>query len=145
MNAANFTPYLFAIVVAWLGAHIVKYVIATIQGKRLDLVHQIFVSGGMPSAHAATVIALATVIGLRDGIWSGLFAVSALLALIVCHDAVKVRRASGEQGEAITTLIAETKSKAKIPYNAKGHTPLELTMGIVFGVLVGFVVFFASR
>ncbi len=143
MNVA--TPYLFAVVVGWLLAHIVKYTVARIKGIRVDLTRHLFISGGMPSSHAATSVALWTVIGLKNGIDSGLFGLTTLFVLIVCYDAVKVRRSSGEQGEAIKQLIKETGSKVKIPRIAKGHTPLEVFAGALLGVAIGSVVFFATK
>ena len=139
------SPYIIAIVAAWLLAHVVKYVIAFSKGTQLDLTHQLFISGGMPSSHAATSVAIWTVILLKDGVTSGLFGLATFIVLVVCYDAVKVRRSSGEQGEAIEALIKETKSTVRIPRAAKGHTPLEVFAGAIFGTVIGLVVFFATK
>lgn len=139
------SPYIVAIVAAWLLAHVVKYAIATSRGTQLDLTHQLFISGGMPSSHAATSAAIWMVILLKDGVASGLFGLATFVVLVVCYDAVKVRRSSGEQGEAISQLIKEAKSKVRIPRAAKGHTPLEVFAGAVFGVVIGAVVFLATK
>jgi len=96
----------------------------------------------MPSAHSASVVALLTIIGLKDDISSPVFAVSLLFAAVVMYDAVMVRRSSGEQGEAVTRLIKESKSSIKLPRVAKGHTPLEVLAGAVVGLLVAFLVDF---
>lgn len=40
-------------------------------------------SGGMPSSHSATVMALAVAIGLRDGPGSSMFAIALVLAAVV--------------------------------------------------------------
>jgi len=138
------SPYLWAIIVAWLASHVVKYLIALYKGKQLDFTHQLFISGGMPSSHAATSVAVWTVILLKDGAQSGLFGLATLLALVVTYDAVKVRRSSGEQGEAIAQLIQAGKSDIRIPRAAKGHTPLEVLVGALFGSVIGFVVFLAT-
>ncbi len=98
----------------------------------------------MPRGHSATVIALVTVVGLRDGVDTGIFAVTMLLAAIVMYDAVMVRRSSGEQGEAIQALIKEQKSKVPFPRVAKGHTPLEVLMGSLLGVAIGLVICLAG-
>lgn len=143
MNLA--TPYLIAIAVSWLLAHAIKYAIARMKGQKVDFTRQLFISGGMPSSHAATSVALWTVIGLKDGVESGLFGLATLFVLIVCYDAVKVRRSSGEQGTALVELIKETKSSVNLPRTAKGHTPIEVFAGAVFGALIGFVVFFATN
>ena len=139
------SPYVLAIVTAWFFSHAVKYIVAAVRGKQLDFTHQLFVSGGMPSSHSATALAVWTVILLTDGPASGLFGLATLVVLIVTYDAVKVRRSSGEQGSAIAVLIKESKSKAVIPRAAKGHTPLEVVVGAVFGITVGLIVFFATN
>jgi len=137
------SPYIFAIVVAWIMAHLIKYIIALKRGTVKDVVDQIFISGGMPSAHAATSVALWTIIMLKDGIESGLFGIASLFVLIVAYDAMKVRRSSGEQGDAITQLIKESGSKIRLPRSAKGHSLLEVLVGAVLGLIVGYIVFFA--
>ena len=139
------SPYLIVIVVAWLSAHVVKHAVAKIKGVEVDFVQQLFLSGGMPSSHAATSVALLTVIGLIDGVSSGLFGLAALFTLIVCYDSVKVRRSSGEQGGAIAELIAATKSAVRVPRVARGHTPVEVVAGALFGFLIGCIVFLATK
>ena len=99
----------------------------------------------MPSAHSATVVALVVVIGLRDGIDSGLFGLASLLASIVMYDAMMVRRSSGEQGKAIQQLIKEQKSTVPMPRAAKGHTPVEVLIGGALGSVIGLVVFLATK
>jgi acid phosphatase family membrane protein YuiD len=139
------SAYLIAIVVAWLLAHVVKYTIAGLRHQRLDFAHQLFISGGMPSSHAATSVAVWTVILLIDGAQSAVFGLATLITLIVCYDAIKVRRSVGEQGEAIQTLIRETKKDVNLPRAARGHTPFEVVAGAVLGVAVGIVVFIATK
>lgn len=139
------SSYLIAIVVAWLMAHIIKYAIATLRHQQLDFTHQLFISGGMPSSHAATSIAVWTVVLLVDGPESAVFGLATLIVLIVCYDAVKVRRSVGEQGEALQRLIKEGKSDVTLPRAAKGHTPLEVFAGAILGVIVGYVVFIATK
>jgi uncharacterized protein len=139
------SPYLITICIAWFGAHAIKYVVKYIKKENRGFRLQLFTSGGMPSSHSATVVAVTTIIGLRDGIGSGLFGIAAMLALIVMYDAAKVRRSSGEQGVAICELIKEQKSNVKLPRVAKGHTPLEVALGALLGLLVGSIVFLATR
>jgi uncharacterized protein len=138
------SPYLITILIAWIVAHVVKFVISYIKKEKQTLRSYLFISGGMPSAHSATVVAMATIIGLRDGFGSGLFGLAVLFAMIVMYDAMKVRRSSGEQGIAIRGLIKETKSKVEFPRVAKGHTPLEVALGSILGVVVGLVVFLST-
>lgn len=66
---------------------------------------QLYMSGRMPSAHTATMVSLATVVAVRDGVDSGLFAVSAVIALITAYDSMMSRRSAGEQGLALRKLL----------------------------------------
>jgi len=138
------SPYLIVIFVAWFGAHLIKYTIGLIKKENNGVRAYLFVSGGMPSSHTATVIAMMTVIGLRDGVNSGLFGLAVLFALIVMYDAMKVRRSSGEQGVAIRALIKEQKSKVDSPRVYRGHTPLEVAIGALLGAIIGVVVFLST-
>ena len=139
------SPYLLAIGVAWITAHIIKYTIATVQGKQLNLTRHLFISGGMPSSHAATTVSVWMVVLMKDGYESGLFGLATLITLIVCYDAVKVRRSVGEQGYAIQQVIKQSKLSIDLPRAAKGHTPVEVIMGSLLGLIIGLVVFIATR
>jgi acid phosphatase family membrane protein YuiD len=136
--------YLLVGVVAWASAQLTKYIVASIKAKSLRQVNQLFLSGNMPSAHSATVLSVATMIGLVDGFGSGLFALAATFAAVVMYDAVMVRRSSGEQGAALVAYFTQIKSKILPPRVAKGHSPLEVLVGALFGICVALIVFFAT-
>ena len=139
------SPYLIAVAAGWAVAQGAKYVIVVARTRNLSHLRQLYLSGNMPSAHSATTIALLTVIGLKDGVESGLFGLAALFASIVIYDSMMVRRSVGEQGLAIQELIKERLSEVILPRAAKGHTPFEVLVGISVGVAVGAVVFFATK
>lgn len=141
----NLSPYLIAILVGWVVAQGLKYVVASIRNGYKGQLRQLYLSGNMPSAHSSTVSALVVIVWLRDGIDSGLFAVVLLMAAIVMYDAMMVRRSTGEQGVAIEQLIKEQKSKVKVPRAARGHTPLEVLAGAIIGAVIGLVVFIATK
>lgn len=61
------------------------------------------------------------------------------------YDALMVRRSVGEQGSSIQQLIKATKANVKIPRAAKGHTPLEVLVGALLGLLIGLVVYIATK
>lgn len=136
--------YLVVGAVAWATAQVAKYVIKSIRTKSFSQVNLLYLSGDMPSAHTATVIAMTTIIGLVDGLDSGLFALAAIFSAVVMYDAVMVRRSSGEQGAALIAYFTEIKRKAIAPRVAKGHTPLEVFVGACWGIGVALVVFFAT-
>ena len=137
---ALFSPYIIAAGLGWIIAQLSKYVVASIKRGKVASVRQLYLSGNMPSAHSATVVALLTVIAYHDGVGSGLFALALVFTSIVVYDAMMVRRSSGEQGVALRQLLKETKSRVAQPRVAMGHTPLEVAVGALIGLLVGLVV-----
>jgi len=139
------SPYIIAVIVAWLVAQGGKYLIIAVRQRRFDHIRQLYLSGNMPSAHGASVVAMVTVIALRDGVHSGLFGLAALFASIVMYDAIMVRRSSGEQGAALQQLIKEQNSTIPLPRAAKGHTPVEVAVGALLGIIIGVVVFLATK
>jgi len=74
---------------AWLVAQALKTIIQALREKRLDLRYTI-AAGGMPSAHASLVCALATTAGIVHGVDSAAFGISAILAMVVMYDATGV-------------------------------------------------------
>lgn len=139
------SPYLLAIILGWLAAHSIKYLIGSISTRNFRNFRHFYTSGNMPSSHSATTVALVTVVAFIDGTQSAAFAIAAMLAMVVMYDAVMVRRSSGEQGVALRQLLTEQKSTILLPRMAKGHTPLEVLAGVILGVVVGLVVFLATK
>jgi acid phosphatase family membrane protein YuiD len=146
--------YIVTPLVAWAIAQSLKHVFVSYNKKRkvLDQPDQnqnallmIAPSGGMPSAHSATVVALAAIIGMVDGVDSSIFAVAILFAAVVMYDAMMVRYSSGEQGEAILSILAKMKSGIKKPKVAKGHLLSEVIVGALIGWVVAFVVFLITK
>lgn len=139
------SPYLIAVACAWIVAQGLKYVVTSLKRDNFNIsLRQIYLSGNMPSAHSASVVALLTLIGEKEGVESAIFGLAALFSAIVMYDAVMVRRSSGEQGKAITEMIKITKSKVDLPRVAKGHTPIEVLAGALVGLIIGFIVILAT-
>lgn len=130
--------YLIAAAVAWLVAHLIKAVVYKSKGE-FQSWRRVFSSGGMPSAHTTTVVALTTVIGLKDGMGTAVFALASLFAAIVMYDASHVRRATGEQAKAIEQLIQKTDKKIPMPYSSRGHRLAEVFVGAVLGAAIGLI------
>ena len=95
--------FLITGVSAWFVAQVAKTIIHAIINKKLVLERMVG-DGGMPSGHSATVTSLATISGLSFGFDSFQFAVTALLAIIVCHDAMGVRLETGKQAQILNEL-----------------------------------------
>jgi acid phosphatase family membrane protein YuiD len=140
--------YLVVPMVAWLVAQGLKHLARLFGRNRRIFGHRagsvFMLSGGMPSAHSATVVSIAVMIGLGEGWNSALFALSAVLAAVVIYDGVMVRFSSGQQGDALNDLLKEQKSHISPVRVAHGHTLVEVLAGAVIGVVVAVVAFFTT-
>lgn len=137
---AVISPYIVAIVVGWTISQLIKFIISVIRRRQLTFRGTMFVSGGMPSSHSSTMMAVWTTILVLDGPNSGLFGLASVMALIILYDAVKVRRSSGEQGVALTALLKKEGADIPLPRVAMGHTPLEILVGSILGIIVGITI-----
>lgn len=130
-------------VVCWFVAQALKVVFHLIIEQKWDF-SRFFGLGGMPSSHSAVVCGLATSVGLISGFYSPEFAISFVLAAVVMTDAAGVRRAAGKQAAALNRLMAELfDPEHGISYEALkellGHSPFEVLIGALLGVLIGFL------
>ena len=99
----------------------------------------------MPSGHSAIIISLATIIGLEEGFSSSLFAVSVVMAIIVIRDALGIRRYLGEHGKTLNILVKDLGNdnvlEAKYPHLLEhiGHTPLQVFIGSLMGLIISVI------
>ena len=129
----------------WLVAQVLKTIIYLIINKRF-VAERMVGGGGMPSSHSATVCALATAAGMRYGGGSFEFAVAAMFAIVVMYDAMGVRRETGIQAkvlnemmELLTNMGKEMSAEDKLK-ELVGHTPLQVWMGAILGILIAALV-----
>ena len=139
-------PFLITGVSSWAVAQVIKVIIHAIIYKTLAW-ERLFGDGGMPSGHSATVSSLAVICGLICGTGSAQFAISAILAIIVCHDATGVRWETGKQAQLLNELVEAFNdlSKDALPEvklkEFVGHTPVQVLAGILIGVVNAFVMY----
>jgi len=129
--------YFLAATMAFALANGIKIVLGLVCGERHW--RRLVSSGGMPSAHTASIAALAVTIGIQTGFASAVFALSVVMTAVIAYDATHVRRSVGEQGEALSKMLSKGVRK---PYKSDGHTYAEVLAGALLGVLVGIVVAF---
>ena len=148
---------LIAGISGWATAQVIKAILYTILNREFSL-ERLFGDGGMPSGHSATVSAMAMMSLLHYGVGSFEFAVTAMLAIIVMHDAMGVRLETGKQAEVINELRAlleeivddfsteETLDKKfqKVFSEEKlkeyvGHTPIQVAAGCILGLFMGWL------
>lgn len=140
-------PFLMTSISSWLIAQLVKALIYAIINKEFDF-HRLFGDGGMPSGHSATVTSLAVMSALVYGTNSFPFAISVIFAIIVCHDAMGVRRETGKQAIVINEIVKSFSvlTSNELP-NIKlkefvGHTPIQVLAGMVVGVADAFAMYY---
>lgn len=127
-------------ILCWFVAQVLKVVLVLVKDRKIDF-SRFIGSGGMPSSHSAFVMGLATAIGLTKGFSSEIFAVSAVLALVVMYDAAGVRRAAGEQAKILNQMVEEwgrqnfTNTEVRLK-ELLGHTPMQVFAGAVLGILI---------
>ena len=130
---------------AWLIAQILKTFIYVLVNKNFNP-ERLLGDGGMPSSHSATVMALVTSTAFYYGSETFEFAVAAIMALIVMHDAMGVRRETGKQAKVINNMMDWfTELGSNVPPEEKlkefvGHSPMQVFFGALLGILVGIVV-----
>lgn len=138
---------LMSAVVAWLSAQIIKIFTGAFQNRKMSLKTLLFSSGGMPSSHAAAVVALAISAGLSQGFGSPIFAVCGIFSIIVMIDASGVRYETGKQSQVINKMVEELFSGDMDMLNIGlkelvGHTPFQVFMGFLLGIAVAAIMYF---
>ena len=134
---------LVAFVVGWFISQVTKIFtewikLGKIGGKEVFALLVKSRSGGMPSGHTASFVALSTYLGLYEGFKSGIFVLAVGVAIIVIYDAVNVRRSVGEIGGVM-------KKEGKLKRVTEGHNIPEVVVGGSLGVVVGIVVWLVVR
>lgn len=134
--------YLVVPFATWFFIQLFKLIYDLVTTKKFNF-KRILGAGGMPSSHSAVVTSLATMIGISQGIESPMFAISVIFAFVVMYDAAGVRRAAGKQAELLNEIV-NTPGLSEIEVTGKlqealGHTPKQVIVGAIIGVLVGFI------
>ena len=141
---------LIAFGVAWLVAQVSKIIIGVIKGYKgggsmtlATMIGYCFRSGGMPSAHTASFMALCVYLGCALGFTSGVFALAIATLIIIMYDAIHVRYAVGEQGKALNALLKE-QGKNELPL-VEGHTLAQVAVGGVLGIVTGIMMYWIVK
>ena len=143
---ANIASNLFAnsiflsILTAGAVSQILKIIIITAKHKQKFSFNDLIVTGGMPSTHSALVSSLAAIIFLEQGL-SALFLVVLTFSLIVLRDSMGVRRSVGEEGKAIEKIVKYERIKIDRFRYALGHSPIEVIIGLVIGLVSAILVY----
>lgn len=131
---------LLSIVIAGVFAQLLKILIFIFKHKQKFHINDLIVTGSMPSSHSALVTSLVISIYLTEGLTT-IFLLSAVFAVVVIRDAFGVRRTAGEEGKILDKIIKASKLKITTFHYSLGHTPAEVTTGIIIGIIASILVY----
>ena len=124
----------------WFIIQLSKFFTDLMINKKINI-KRLMGAGGMPSSHSAVVSSLAVLIGREYGFNSGIFALSLIMAFVVMYDAAGIRRAAGKQASILNKILetpglttGEVQEKL---IEALGHTPVQVFVGAIIGVIAG--------
>lgn len=139
-----FQEYKFIIlpIGVWFFIQAFKVIFDLVKTKKFNF-KRIMGAGGMPSSHTAVVTTLSTMIGKEFGVQSPMFAMSLIFACIVMYDAAGVRRAAGKQAKLLNKIV-ETPGLTGVEVSERlvevlGHTPMQVVVGALIGIIVGLI------
>ena len=130
---------LISALIAWGTAQLLKVPLEYLRSRRW-MWAMLLTTGGMPSSHSALIVGVTNAIGLYFGYDSPLFALGVAITMIVTYDAAGIRRQAGMHAERINVLFEELLKghmwDEEELREVLGHTPLEVTGGILWGIVV---------
>jgi acid phosphatase family membrane protein YuiD len=126
-------------VLTYIITQFLKFAIYSIKAKKFQP-DALLAFGGMPSSHTSVVFALLASIYLSEGV-SSLFVVMLFIAVVVIQDISFGRLHIQRNTQIINRLLSFMKSKQSPLKEFAAHTPLEILVGAVLGILIALVIF----
>lgn len=132
-------PYLVALS-AGFAVQIAKFIAYAVRHRQVNFTRLVG-TGGMPSAHSASVAALTTSVAFLEGTQSTLFGVTLFISLVIMYDAAGLRRAAGMQARVLNRIVHDHYAHRGMLHERLsellGHTPFEVFIGAALGVGYG--------
>jgi acid phosphatase family membrane protein YuiD len=99
--------------------------------------------GGMPSSHTAFAASITTLLGLKIGFDSPIFATALVFTLLIIRDATSFRRILGQQNKLFNQLVANLPENKKETYptfrERMGHSWAEVFVGAIYGIAITWI------
>lgn len=134
---------LLAFVLGWLLAQTGKLIGDMVSLKRpltrREVLNCFVRSGGMPSGHTASFVALITFFAIKNGPFANITVLALATGIIVIYDAVNVRYAVGEQGKMLNIMAMEQNLKKRRVKVVEGHTVPQAIVGGLIGLMIGLI------
>lgn len=139
-NLTQYSVVLIPLIVLLL-VRIIKFVIFYLRHNR-DLKYTLshgMTYGHMPSVHSALMTSLVTSVGYFEGLASGAFAVSLVLAILIIDDATRLRVYMGDHSRYINMIVDKIDATEEGYPRLKermGHKPMEALVGGILGFIL---------
>jgi len=131
-------------ILCWFIAQGSKIIIGIIQNRRFNF-SWLLGTGGMPSSHSAAVASLAVCVGKEEGFASPFFAICFIFALVTMFDAQTWRRSIGVQASILNRMMDDLHEGRQIGEQRLkelvGHTPIEVFIGALIGIVVPLLIY----
>ena len=136
------SKYIYVPFLTWFFIQLFKVIWDLVTTKKFNF-KRILGAGGMPSSHSAVVMSITTMIGKEYGVGSSIFAACLIFSCVVMYDAAGVRRAAGKQAVLLNKIV-QTPGLSGLEVKEKlvevlGHTPIQVIVGAIIGILVGLI------
>lgn len=131
---------LISALIAQVSSQIFKIFLPLFRGGKINI-KKFMHYGDIPSAHTAFIASLTFSIGFNSGWGSPLFAGAVVISGIVIYDILKLRKAVEISLTNTKTLMDKEglKPEKKSP-QFKGHSPVEVITGIIWGLIIAVVI-----
>ncbi|MBR1937930.1 MAG: divergent PAP2 family protein [Spirochaetales bacterium] len=136
---------------AWLFAQLLKPIILCFFHKEKFDKYMLITTGGMPSSHTATVVALTTSVGLIYSFSSVYFAVCAVFSIIIIHDAMNLRMQAGKHAQVLNkwsryfqNVFDDESFTEEHLKTMLGHSFAQVLGGFVLGLVIGFMGYYLA-
>jgi acid phosphatase family membrane protein YuiD len=142
VQSADGWPAWIVVLGCGLATQLIKVGLYSAAQRRLDLA-AVARSNGLPSLHASALGCLAVVTVLRDGWDAGTSSAALVIAVVIIHDAVRLKSAREQQRlrmhDLITTLPAADRFRRHVLnyLDPRAHQPAHVAIGLAFGLLFG--------
>src|SRR5687768_657841 len=140
----DWNPPLAIALITLLSAQLFKFASNAARGGGWDFT-RLSGMGGMPSAHAASVCALSTAVGLSAGFDSTVFGAVAFFSGLIVYDAAGIRQAAGRQARLLNRMLDDLRAHHSVQgerlIELLGHTALEVFVGAAYGIALALMLY----
>jgi len=116
---------------------VLKLVIYSALDRRMDIT-RLLQPDGMPNLNGAVFASLTTMIGMRYGLESIIFAVTATYSIVIIHDTMRLKRAKEKQVDVLNRILVSIDEFRDLGSGGirrvLQYRPLDVLGGVLLGI-----------